>query len=113
MHETGKGTKKPGLIVSVQVPILHGAEAPMLVMFFSLSSFSTKSDYSATLAESQQTESAHTESQQTESLQQAVESTVQESAVVSAFCVLPPHDAKDTATTAANINTNFFIFFLH
>jgi hypothetical protein len=43
--------------------------------------------------------SAQAESQQT------VESAT--SAVVE-----PPHDAKDTATIAANINTNFFIFLL-
>ena len=66
-------------------------------------------NYSAT-TESQQTESqatvesqATTESQQTES--QATES-------VASAVVEPPQDAKETATIAANINTNFFIFLL-
>jgi len=50
-------------------------------------------------AESQQTVvSAHAESQAVESATSAV--------------VEPPQDAKETATIAANINTNFFIFLL-
>ena len=60
-------------------------------------------------AESAQAESAHTESAQ------AAESTVSttvESVVSSAgFSALLPQDANDIATTATNINANFFIFF--
>ena len=62
--------------------------------------------------ESQQTESQATESQQTESQAGVASSTTVAASVDSAFAfLLPPHDAKDTATNATNKNTNFFIFF--
>ena len=65
-------------------------------------------------AESQATESQATESQQalTES-QAGLASSTTAAYVDSAFAfLLPPHDAKDTATYATNKNTNFFISFL-
>jgi hypothetical protein len=57
--------------------------------------------------ESAQAESAQQESWQQESL--AIVSTVSAS---TAGVVLPPQDAKDTAAKAANMKTNFFIFFV-
>jgi hypothetical protein len=41
----------------------------------------------------------------------ATVSTSVESAATSVAAVLPPQDAKETATIAANANTNFFIIF--
>ena len=62
------------------------------------------------LAESQAAESHATESQQTES-HAGVASSTTAASVDSAFAfLLPPHDAKDTATNATNKNTNFFIY---
>lgn len=53
-------------------------------------------------------ESAQTESQVSFTTSTTTESTVS----VWLFAALLPHDAKDTATNAANKNTNFFIFFV-
>jgi len=86
-----------------QVSILSSGNTPNLMF---------ASDYSATTVVSTQALS-HTVSPQQESSTTHVvsqqESVAQESAH-SALLVLPPQDAKDTATIAANMNTNFFIF---
>jgi len=86
-----------------QVSILSSGNTPNLMF---------ASDYSATTVVSAQALS-HTVSPQQESSTTHVvsqqESVAQESAH-SALLVLPPQDAKDTATIAANMNTNFFIF---
>lgn len=86
-----------------QVSILSSGNTPNLMF---------ASDYSATTVVSAQVLSQTVSWQQESSTTHVVsqqESVAQESAH-SALLVLPPQDAKDTATIAANMNTNFFIF---
>lgn len=71
-------------------------------------------DYSATGALAQQVSLLQVSLQQvsTSSTTSTASESAQQESESAPFCVALPQDAKETATTAANKNANFFIFLL-